>query len=81
MASTLRTAPPDLTTIAKRNKGVFPFLRVQKVMAGEELAPQSHGSREMPIWGPILSEVSWDQDLGRIRIYEITRYLESIQVK
>jgi hypothetical protein len=35
----------------------------------------------MPVWGPIFSEVSWDQDLGRVRIYSLAMYLEAIQVK
>jgi mono/diheme cytochrome c family protein len=77
----LKVAPPDLTGIAARNGGVFPFLGVQKIISGEERAPSSHGTREMPVWGPILSEVSWDQDLGQVRIYNLAKYLEEIQSK
>jgi len=81
MAASLKTAPSDLTTISARNNGMFPFLKVQKIIAGEEAPAGSHGSREMPVWGPIFSEVSWDQDLGRVRIYSLAMYLESIQAK
>ena len=81
MATSLRIAPADLTRIATRNGGTFPFVQVQKIISGEERGPTTHGTREMPVWGPIFSEVSWDQDLGRVRIYSLARYLETIQVK
>jgi mono/diheme cytochrome c family protein len=81
MAALLRIAPADLTRIAVRNGGTFPFLQVQKIISGEQQTPATHGTREMPVWGPIFSEVSWDQDLGRVRIYSLAMYLEAIQVK
>ena len=81
MAASLRIAPADLTRIAARNGGTFPFLQVQKIISGEQQTPATHGTREMPVWGPIFSEVSWDQDLGRVRIYSLAMYLEAIQVK
>jgi mono/diheme cytochrome c family protein len=77
----LRTSPPDLTRIAERNGGMFPFVRVQQIITGEDQTPTAHGTREMPVWGPLFSEVSWDQDLGRVRIYSLAKYLESIQTK
>jgi mono/diheme cytochrome c family protein len=81
IAGSLRIAPSDLTRIAARNGGTFPFLQVQKIISGEQPLPATHGTREMPVWGPIFSEVSWDQDLGRVRIYSLAKYLEAIQVK
>ena len=81
MAASLRIAPTDLTRIAARNGGTFPFLQVQKIISGEQPLPATHGTREMPVWGPVFSEVSWDQDLGRVRIYTLAKYLEAIQVK
>ena len=77
----LRTSPPDLTRIAERNGGMFPFVRVQQIISGEDQTPTAHGTREMPVWGPLFSEVSWDQDLGRVRIYSLAKYLEGIQAK
>jgi mono/diheme cytochrome c family protein len=81
MAKALKVAPADLTRIATRNGGTFPTAKVQKIISGEAQPPDAHGNREMPVWGPIFSEVSWDQDLGRVRIYSLTRYLEGIQTK
>jgi mono/diheme cytochrome c family protein len=81
MAKSLKTSPPDLTRIAARNAGKFPLERVEKIIAGDEPIPAGHGSREMPVWGPIFSQVAWDQDLGRLRVYNLARYLESLQAR
>ena len=80
MAASLKTRPPDLTQIATRNHGVFESARVQKVISGEEALPGGHGSREMPVWGPIFSQVTNDMDWGRVRIDNLARYLREIQV-
>jgi mono/diheme cytochrome c family protein len=81
IAASLRIAPADLTRITARYGGTFPFLQVQKIISGEQQTPATHGTREMPVWGPIFSEISWDQDLGRVRIYNLAKYLEAIQAK
>ena len=78
MAKALRTAPPDLTHIWMRNGGKFPLQRVEKIISGEsEVA--AHGTREMPLWGLIFSQGAWDEHLGRLRIYNLAKYLETIQ--
>lgn len=79
MAGALKARPSDLTRIAIRNNGMFPMQRMQQVIAGEELKPGGHGSRDMPVWGPIFSQVTHDVDLGRVRIDNLARYLRSIQ--
>jgi hypothetical protein len=43
MAAALRTKPPDLTLVAKRNGGVFPLDLVQSVIAGDKSPGLSHG--------------------------------------
>ena len=68
MAKSLKVAPPDLARIAMRNGGRFPMARIQRIISGEEPLPAGHGTREMPVWGPIFSQVAWDQDLGRVRV-------------
>jgi len=80
-ASSLRGPVPDLTRISKRNGGRYPLVRVQKIISGEGVITSPHGSREMPVWGPIFSQIGWDQDLGNVRIYNLSRYLETLQVK
>jgi len=81
MAMFLKTAPPDLTRISARNGGMFPLAKVRQIIAGGEPRSAGHGTRDMPIWGPIFSQVAWDQDLGRVRVDNLARYLESLQGK
>jgi mono/diheme cytochrome c family protein len=79
MALSLRTPPSDLTRIAARNGGVYPLARIERIISGEEQISGGHGSRAMPVWGPIFSQVSWDQDLGRLRIHNLAAYLGKLQ--
>ncbi len=44
----LKTDAPDLTTLAKRNGGVFPVAQTFDTIEG---AGKGHGTRDMPIWG------------------------------
>ncbi len=81
MAFWLKVAPPDLTRIAVRNGGVFPLARVSGIISGGEALPSGHGTKGMPVWGPIFSQVTRDQDLGRVRIDNLARYLREIQAK
>lgn len=46
----LKKPATDLTTLSKKNGGVFPFARVFETIEGtHEL--KAHGKRDMPIWG------------------------------
>ena len=78
LASKLKTEPADLTQLAKKNGGQFPSARVRKTIMGDDVLA-SHGSREMPIWGPIFHQVEADQDFGNVRLQNLVKYLESIQ--
>ena len=79
MAKSLKVAPTDLTRIAARSGGMFPLAGVSQIITGEKAVPGGHGTREMPVWGPIFSQVDADQDLGRMRIDNLARYLREIQ--
>ena len=81
MVKQLKPKVPDLTTIAKRNGGKFPLEKVQAIIEGTTTGESAHGTREMPIWGPVFSQIEWEQDLGKVRINNLARYLESLQVK
>lgn len=81
MTTSLKVKPADLTRIAARNGGTFPLMRVESIISGEVLPPAGHGSSQMPVWGPIFSHVERDQDMGRVRIDNLARYLRDIQVK
>ena len=79
MAAALKVAPADLSKIAARNGGVYPLAKVEKIIAGEETAGSGHGTQAMPIWGPIFSQVAWDQDLGHIRMHNLATYIGKLQ--
>jgi mono/diheme cytochrome c family protein len=79
-APALKHKVPDLTQISKRSGNRFPRARIHDVIDGTETAA-AHGSREMPIWGPIFHQIGADQDLGNVRTENVIRYLESIQRK
>jgi len=78
VAPALTTKMPDLSTISQRSGGVFPVGRVRKIMLGEEIIA-GHGSREMPVWGPIFHQIEEDRDYGEVRLQNITNYLKSMQ--
>jgi mono/diheme cytochrome c family protein len=79
VARALRHPPADLTLIAKRNGGTFPTARVHRIILGWDI--ESHGDREMPVWGDPFTLTRGDRfrDGAEARIAAIVRYLESIQ--
>jgi mono/diheme cytochrome c family protein len=77
----LNVRPPDLTTIATRNGGTFPQTLMEVLVTGDQTAPMpAHGSKDMPVWGPIFRALAPDDRMNKIRIENIVDYLESIQV-
>ncbi|GLH73639.1 hypothetical protein GETHLI_21410 [Geothrix limicola] len=81
VAAHLKTPVPDLTQLSKQNKGVFPKERVGQVIRGEA-GVQTHGLREMPVWGPFFRTMNNSQEpVVRIRVANLTQYLESLQAK
>ncbi|MGB9234278.1 MAG: cytochrome c [Terriglobales bacterium] len=77
----LKIWPPDLTQLTKKNNGVFPGMHVEEAVDGEFAKP-SHGSAEMPIWGPVFRSMAHGRkDSARVRIDALVKYLESIQEK
>ncbi len=77
----LKTWPADLTQLAKKNHGVFPEMRITETIDGEFAKP-SHGTAEMPIWGPVFRSMAHGhKDSAQVRINNLVKYLESIQEK
>ncbi|HET9823493.1 MAG TPA: c-type cytochrome [Burkholderiaceae bacterium] len=83
----LRKSAPDLTTMAKRNGGVFPMARAYDVIDG---GGTGHGTRDMPIWGQEYSvqaanfymDVPYDQQAYvRSRILALAEYLNRLQAR
>lgn len=82
-ASELKTAPPDLTVLAKNNNGKFPSDHVAAVLRFGTETP-AHGTSDMPVWGRVLgtSPVHGTQSAQvQLRIHNLTNYIESLQAK
>ena len=78
----LKVPPPDLTTLARRNGGVFPGAKVGVMLSGPRRAAlPAHGSSDMPVWGPIFRALDPSDTQAAMRVSNLVLYLESIQVK
>ncbi len=88
----LKVVPSDLTSLSKRNGGVFPFDRVYAVIDGREYV-KGHGTRDMPVWGKDYQregveaaehyvDMPYNMEMyARARILALIDYLNRIQVK
>ena len=80
-ASAMKTPPADLTGLAKKDGGKYPAAHVASVMRGQATTP-SHGSQDMPVWGPLFSSLSPGHDAQvQQRITNLVTYIESLQQK
>ncbi len=80
-AAALKYPPANLTQLARKNNGKFPADRVAKVLRSG-VSGGAHGSTDMPIWGPLFSQVSGrDEAIVQMRISNLVKYLESLQEK
>jgi len=80
-ASAMKTTPTDLTGLAKSNGGKYPAAHVAAVIKGQALTP-SHGSQDMPIWGPLFSSISQGHEAQvQQRIANLVTYIEGAQAK
>ena len=82
VADILLVKPPDLTQIAKRNGGTFPFWTIYDIIAGDKPV-RAHQFSGMPLWGQRFraEEEAGTAAPADIRILLLTHYLESIQEK
>jgi len=80
-ASALKTAPTDLTALEKGAGGKYPASHVASVIRGQAATP-SHGSQDMPIWGPLFSSISQGHDAQvQQRIANLVDYVGTLQAK
>jgi len=80
LADQLRFAPPDLTRLAKRNKGRFDSEMVQRIIDGR-WPVRGHGGPEMPVWGDVFLEPrkGYSRDAVRQRVVELAAFLATLQ--
>jgi mono/diheme cytochrome c family protein len=80
-ASAMKTTPADLTALAQKNGGKYPASHVAAVIKGQATTA-SHGSQDMPVWGPLFSSISQGQE-GQVqqRITNLVTYVDSLQAR
>lgn len=83
MASSLVQRPADLTALSKNNGGAYPSTHIISVLQFGAAAP-AHGTAEMPVWGPVFAQMNpsySEKDVIALRVSNLARYIESLQVK
>ena len=79
-ATMLKVPPADLTTLANRHGGKFPYEYVSGVLRFGTGPTILHGSSDMPIWGPIFQYLDKNNEaVVRQRIKNLCDYLVSLQ--
>ena len=89
MADHFTPKPTNLTLLAKRNDGVYPFGRIYQVIDGRSPSA-GHGTRDMPIWGnyfrvdalPATRHPGVNaEELVQGRILGLVYYLQTLQLE
>jgi mono/diheme cytochrome c family protein len=81
----LNVTIPNLTTLSKRNGGVFPYSHVFETIDGRLELP-AHGTRNMPIWGQEFSYKKRTlnpnpEAFVRAKINALVLYIHRLQAK
>jgi mono/diheme cytochrome c family protein len=83
VAQSLRIKPPDLTQLAKRHGGTFPYDEVRATIDGRQRLA-AHGNRKMPVWGTVFGkEQTYETPESHVRsqVNLLVDYLSTIQTK
>jgi mono/diheme cytochrome c family protein len=80
LATELRRPPADLTTIARRNQGVFPREQVYRTIDGRQPV-RGHGGPGMPVWGDVFVRTTGNEAVITARIEALVSYLEGLQAR
>ena len=80
-ADRLKTRPPDLRLLARRNGGEFPKDRVLAFVTNGDSSTTEHRSSDMLAWGPAFAGLERSEALVKVRIANIVQYVQTLQVK
>lgn len=79
-APALKVPPADLTRLTANAGGKYPMLHVEQAIRNAD-AP-AHGSKDMPIWGPVFRSFSGgNQAQVELRVSNLAKYIETLQTK
>ena len=79
-ASEFKTPPTNLTLLSLNNNGKFPTAYVTQVIRTGPRDAKAHGSKDMPVWGTLFGSIS-DEETVKLRIYNLSKYIETLQAK
>jgi len=78
LAKDLRLPVPDLTTLAARSGGAYPYDRIVRIISkGNEV--RGHGTADMPAWGPAFNRTDGIEVAVDEAIRNLAQYLGSLQ--
>lgn len=80
LANDLKVPPANLSELAARHEGQFPFAMVlETIEHGRSV--RGHGSQDMPAWGDAFEMTSQSEAEATAKMKELAHFLWSLQVK
>jgi mono/diheme cytochrome c family protein len=79
-ASEFKIPPANLTLLSVNNNGKFPADHVAETIRTGPRDAKAHGSQDMPVWGTVFASMGTAGQVKQ-RIYNLTKYVESLQAK
>jgi mono/diheme cytochrome c family protein len=81
-APAMKVPPTDLTQLSKKHDGKYPASYVSGILKFGGGPNASHGSADMPVWGPLFQSLDKYHDSAvQQRISNLVSYIESLQAK
>jgi mono/diheme cytochrome c family protein len=80
LADSLRVKVPDVTLLARKNKGSFPKDQVLRIVDGRKPV-KGHGGTDMPVWGDAFKQATdgYSEAAVKEKIEAVVGHLETIQ--
>ena len=79
-SSEFKIPPANLTLLAKNHDGKYPESYVAQVIQNGPRDAKAHGSKDMPVWGRLFTSLGDDASV-KLRIFNLNKYIESLQAK
>jgi mono/diheme cytochrome c family protein len=82
VAPALKAPAADLTSLARRNGGMFPRQQVLSLLTGTgRQQPTAHGPSDMPVWGPVFRFLDPSDVRVKVRIENLVAHIATLQAK
>ena len=82
-ASALKSAPTNLSVLAKLNNGKYPDMHVKQVILGDAQTSPAHGSKDMPVWRGLFYSLcrgtNMEEAEAHQRAVNLAKYVGSLQ--